>query len=134
MPARKHQLSIEIDRNEAVPIYLQISERFKAAIAAGHLRPGDRVPALRGLAMQLNTARGTVEMAYNILVDEGYLQMRGAAGPYVSPSLPPSVTLGAARKKRERALSAPRDSQSSRNAVPDNDATLLRPGLPALHA
>jgi GntR family transcriptional regulator/MocR family aminotransferase len=134
MPAREHQLSIEIDRNEAVPIYLQISERFKAAIAAGHLRPGDRVPALRGLAMQLNTARGTVEMAYNILVDEGYLQMRGAAGTYVSPSLPPSVTLAAARKKRERALSASRDSQSSRNAVPDNDATLLRPGLPALDA
>ena len=35
-----------------------------------------------------NTARGTVELAYTILVDEGYLQMRGAAGTFVSPSLP----------------------------------------------
>ena len=69
-------LSIEIDRQQQLPIYLQICERFRTAIAAGHLRPGDRVPALRGLATQLSTARGTVELAYTILVDEGYLQMR----------------------------------------------------------
>ena len=84
-------LTIEIDRQQQLPIYLQICERFKTAIAAGHLRPGDRVPALRSLATQLNTARGTVELAYTILVDEGYLQMRGAAGTFVSPSLPASV-------------------------------------------
>ncbi|CAE6728223.1 HTH-type transcriptional regulatory protein GabR [Paraburkholderia nemoris] len=85
-------LSIEIDRQQQLPIYLQICERFRTAIAAGHLRPGDRVPALRGLATQLSTARGTVELAYTILVDEGYLQMRGAAGTFVSSSLPASVT------------------------------------------
>ena len=85
-------LTIEIDRQHHLPIYLQICERFRTAIAAGHLRPGDRVPALRSLATQLNTARGTVELAYTILVDEGYLQMRGAAGTVVSPSLPASVT------------------------------------------
>ncbi|EKS9838215.1 GntR family transcriptional regulator, partial [Burkholderia cepacia] len=85
-------LTIEIDRQHQLPLYLQICERFRAAIAAGHLRPGDRVPALRGLATQLNTARGTVEQAYTILVDEGYLQMRGAAGTFVSPSLPLSLT------------------------------------------
>jgi GntR family transcriptional regulator/MocR family aminotransferase len=84
-------LTIEIDRQQQLPIYLQICERFRTAIAAGHLRPGDRVPALRSLATQLNTARGTVELAYTILVDEGYLQMRGAAGTFVSPSLPASV-------------------------------------------
>lgn len=84
-------LTIEIDRRQPLPIYLQICERFKTAIAAGHLRPGDRVPALRALAAQLNAARGTVELAYTILVDEGYLQMRGAAGTFVSSSLPASL-------------------------------------------
>src|SRR5579864_8143953 len=95
MPTAENTLTIAIDRREASPIYLQICERFKAAIAAGHLKPGDRVPALRGLATQLNTARGTVEMAYNILVDEGYLQMRGASVTFVSSSLPGAVTLSA---------------------------------------
>lgn len=90
-PSASASLTIEIDRRHQLPIYLQICERFRAAIAAGHLRPGDRVPALRGLATQLNTARGTVEQAYTILVDEGYLQMRGAAGTFVSPSLPASL-------------------------------------------
>ncbi|OAJ61742.1 DNA-binding protein [Paraburkholderia ginsengiterrae] len=92
MPVSTPALTIEIDRQQQLPIYLQICERFRTAIAAGHLRPGDRVPALRGLATQLNTARGTVELAYTILVDEGYLQMRGAAGTFVSASLPLSVT------------------------------------------
>ena len=91
MPVATPALTIEIDRQQPLPIYLQICERFRTAIAAGHLRPGDRVPALRSLATQLNTARGTVELAYTILVDEGYLQMRGAAGTFVSPSLPASV-------------------------------------------
>ena len=35
-------LTIEIDRQHQLPLYLQICERFRAAIAAGHLRPGDR--------------------------------------------------------------------------------------------
>lgn len=101
MTALTSPLAIEIDRQNRLPIYLQICERFRTAIAAGHLRPGDRVPALRGLATQLNTARGTVEMAYTILVDEGYLQMRGAAGTFVSASLPAAVTRSASGQDRE---------------------------------
>ncbi|WP_198389077.1 aminotransferase class I/II-fold pyridoxal phosphate-dependent enzyme [Burkholderia ubonensis] len=92
MPAQTPKLFIKIDRRHPLPIYLQICEWFRAAITAGHLHPGDRVPALRGLASQLDTARGTVEQAYMVLVDEGYLQMRGAAGTFVSPSLPISLT------------------------------------------
>ncbi|BAN27956.1 MocR-like pyridoxine biosynthesis transcription factor PdxR [Caballeronia insecticola] len=132
MPNAEHALKIEIDRHHALPIYLQICERFKTAIAAGHLKPGDRVPALRGLATQLNTARGTVEMAYDILVDEGYLQMRGAAGTFVSSSLPESVMRGGARKGRERAaVSRPKGASA---VEVGHDARPLRPGLPALDA
>jgi GntR family transcriptional regulator/MocR family aminotransferase len=132
MPNPEHTLKIAIDRQQTSPVYLQICERFKAAIAAGHLKPGDRVPALRGLATQLNTARGTVEMAYDILVDEGYLQMRGAAGTFVSASLPASVMKSATRKGRERA-GVPR-AQPGSAAETGHDARPLRPGLPALDA
>ena len=130
------QLTIEIDRQQQLPIYLQICERFKTAIAAGHLRPGDRVPALRGLATQLNTARGTVELAYTILVDEGYLQMRGAAGTFVSSSLPASVY--AVARRRARAASArmrrAREARRARRAIHRQRAKPLQPGLPALDA
>ncbi|MFM0316669.1 PLP-dependent aminotransferase family protein [Paraburkholderia nemoris] len=146
-------LSIEIDRQQQLPIYLQICERFRTAIAAGHLRPGDRVPALRGLATQLSTARGTVELAYTILVDEGYLQMRGAAGTFVSSSLPASVT----RSSRAQGVQDARGRQGtegtgtsqtsgesrSGQAVTRQQALAvamsgaprpLQPGLPALDA
>ncbi|PYE20468.1 GntR family transcriptional regulator [Paraburkholderia silvatlantica] len=123
MPAPPATFTIDIDRQQHSPIYLQICERIRTAIAAGHLRPGDRVPALRSLATQLNTARGTVELAYTILVDEGYLQMRGAAGTYVSPSLPASVT---------RPSQIARDSNSRQNAR--ERATPEAPGgLPGAH-
>jgi GntR family transcriptional regulator/MocR family aminotransferase len=132
MTTARHALKIEIDRHQALPVYMQICERFKSAIAAGHLKPGDRVPALRGLATQLSTARGTVEMAYDILVDEGYLQMRGAAGTFVSSSLPASAMKSVARKGRERA-DVPRARQTAAADL-GHDAKPLRPGLPALDA
>lgn len=149
MTARTSPLAIEIDRQNRSPIYMQICERFRTAIAAGHLRPGDRVPALRGLATQLNTARGTVEMAYTILVDEGYLQMRGAAGTFVSTSLPASVTRPARGEHRQdphaREQGAPGASDASRSRQPparqlaiavamSGEPKPLQPGLPALDA
>ncbi|MCG5072027.1 PLP-dependent aminotransferase family protein [Paraburkholderia tagetis] len=143
-------LSIEIDRQTSLPIYLQICERFRTAIAAGHLRPGERVPALRSLATQLSTARGTVELAYTILVDEGYLQMRGAAGTFVSPSLPASV-VRAARAQSVQVAGAtpsatatgipqtpggsrPAPRQPAIAAAMSGEPRPLQPGLPALDA
>ena len=74
-------------RNSKTPIYLQLYARFRDAIAEGRLSPGDRVPAVRSLASELNLARGTVESAYQMLVSEGYLIARGPAGTVVSPHL-----------------------------------------------
>ncbi|RZA32991.1 MAG: PLP-dependent aminotransferase family protein [Lysobacteraceae bacterium] len=69
------------------PIYLQLYRRYREAIADGKLNPGDRVPSVRSLASELGLARGTVEMAYQMLANEGYFLARGAAGTVVSPRL-----------------------------------------------
>ncbi len=122
----KYTLDLRIDRALKMPMYLQIRQRFKTAIEQGHLRAGDRVPAVRVLATELNLARGTVEMAYRLLTDEGYLVVRGAAGTVVSPSLPQSVL-----KPR---IAAPDRSPA---AIIDHDGLAPRPlqlGLPALDA
>ncbi|GJG96770.1 PLP-dependent aminotransferase family protein [Cupriavidus pauculus] len=153
MTLRKPALAIRIDRQKPLPIYLQICERFRTAIAAGHLRPGDRVPALRGLATQLNTARGTVELAYSILVDEGYLQMRGAAGTFVAPSLSASLRQEAPDGGREqdaddapaaegagaaKTPASPRRTTTARQpaiaVALSGQPQPLQPGLPALDA
>lgn len=82
-------LSFELDRSQQAPIYRQLYQRFRESIADGRLRPGDRVPAVRALAAELNLARGTVEAAYQLLIGEGYLMARGAAGTVVTPQLTP---------------------------------------------
>lgn len=78
-------------RTHDAPLYLQLYRRYREAIAAGQLQPGERVPSVRSLASALNLARGTVEAAYQLLVSEGYLVARGAAGTVVSPRLAPSA-------------------------------------------
>lgn len=119
-------LDLQIDRTLELPMYLQICARFKTAIEQGHLHAGDRVPAVRALATELNLARGTVEMAYRILTDEGYLQVRGAAGTIVSPSLPQPVV-----QKRQAVL------PETMASTLDHDGKAPKPlqlGLPALDA
>ncbi len=55
----KPDLDLRVDRALELPMYLQICQRFKTAIEQGHLHAGDRVPAVRALATELNLARGT---------------------------------------------------------------------------
>lgn len=121
------KLELSVDRALQLPIYLQICQRFKTAIAQGHLRAGDRVPAVRALAIELNLARGTVETAYRILTDEGYLHVRGAAGTVVSPSLPAP----AAHKTQDVAAGQPAPSMSDYDGLAPKPLQL---GLPALDA
>lgn len=102
--------------------YKEIYARYRQQILAGQLKPGDRVPAIRTLASELQVARKTVEAAYEILIGEGYFVSQGAKGTHVNPEL----ILAAATE--QTALPAP----------PASDASLrepkgeLRLGIPAL--
>jgi GntR family transcriptional regulator / MocR family aminotransferase len=121
------EIGLDIDRTLDRPMYLQICQRFKTAIEQGHLHAGNRVPAVRALATELNISRGTVELAYRILTDEGYFQVRGAAGTVVAPSLPVL-----AASKPQAALPG-----HSPGGIIDHDGRAskpLQPDLPALDA
>lgn len=87
MPLSIKLLPFELDHSHNAPIYRQLYQRFREAMGDGRLRPGDRVPAVRALAAELNLARGTVDAAYQLLIGEGYLIARGPAGTVVSPQL-----------------------------------------------
>ncbi|WP_371321251.1 MocR-like pyridoxine biosynthesis transcription factor PdxR [Achromobacter seleniivolatilans] len=75
------------------PLYRQIYDRFRSAIAEGALKPGDRIPSARALAKDIGVARGTIEVAYSLLAAEGYIQSRGQAGTVVTPGLQPQTPL-----------------------------------------
>lgn len=79
------------DRTQNVPVYRQLYQRLREAMTDGRLPPGQRVPSVRSLASELNLSRGTVELAYQLLVSEGYFLPRGPAGTIVSPHMPEST-------------------------------------------
>ena len=82
------------EAGDDAPIYMQLYQRYRDAIATGKLRAGDRVPSVRSLASELNLARGTVELAYQMLASEGYFSPQGAAGTFVSERLQPLDAAG----------------------------------------
>lgn len=66
------------------PRFLQIADAVHKAVAAGALKPGDRLPAQRWLAAQLNVDLTTVTRAYDEAKRRHLLQGRGARGTYVA--------------------------------------------------
>lgn len=111
-------------RSRSDPLYRQIYQRFRQAIAKGQLRPGDRLPSVRDLAAELSTARGTVDAAYAVLAGEGYVISRGPSGTIVAPGLPDVAAAGPSRRRLPAAAPSPE------HAAPRP----LQMGLPALDA
>ncbi len=75
---------LRIDQTSSEPLYLQIRGQIVAAIARGELLAGDGLPSVRRLASDLGINLHTVNKAYAVLRDEGYLVMRGRSGAYVA--------------------------------------------------
>lgn len=72
---------IRIDQKSEEPLYLQIRSQIIAAIATGELVPGTALPSVRALASDLGINLHTVNKAYAVLRDEGYVLMRGRSAP-----------------------------------------------------
>ena len=75
---------IRIDQRSDEPLYLQIRTQIIAAIARGELVPGQALPSVRSLASDLGINLHTVNKAYAVLRDEGYVLMRGRSGAYIA--------------------------------------------------
>jgi GntR family transcriptional regulator/MocR family aminotransferase len=118
------QAFLPLDPKAAEPYYRQIYDRFRAAIANGLLKPGDRIPSARALTKELGLARGTIDAAYSLLAAEGYIQARGQAGTVVTPGLKPRTPV---------AVIAPPSGIPAASFRPDSILP-FQMGLPALDA
>ncbi len=74
---------IQIENKSPVPIYSQITDQFKHLIATGKLLPGDRVPTIRELAVQLEINPNTVAKAYLEMQNLGILETKQGTGTFV---------------------------------------------------
>lgn len=74
---------IDIDPRSGVPIYVQIVGQVRHAIEVGGLRPGEKLPTVRGLAEELAIAPNTIVKAYNELQREGLVDSKPGVGTVV---------------------------------------------------
>lgn len=77
---------VEIDPHSPRPVYLQIVDAIRRAIAVGALVPGDKLPTIRDVAVQARVNRNTVSRAYLELEHLGYVVNRQGSGCYVTAS------------------------------------------------
>jgi GntR family transcriptional regulator len=71
---------IRIDLASPTPAYRQIANAVRAMLVSGAFKPGDQLPTVRELAMDLGVHHNTIAEAYRVLFDEGWLDMRRRHG------------------------------------------------------
>jgi GntR family transcriptional regulator/MocR family aminotransferase len=86
VPSAKIQLKgqFAIRRDASMPLSLQVARQLQAAIEAGRVSAGTRLPSTRSLARTLGVSRNTVLAAYDELTARGFVRSRRGAGMYVS--------------------------------------------------
>jgi GntR family transcriptional regulator len=74
---------VVLDTRDATPIYAQLERGLRAAMASGRLRPGDQLPTVRQLAVELRVNANTVARVYSELERAGVLETRRGVGSFV---------------------------------------------------
>lgn len=90
-------MNIVIDKQAETPVYRQIIEQITRLVKAGVLKPGDKLPPERELAIELGTARGTVKQAYANLAAGRIVEIIHGRGTFISPE---QDVLATGRKER----------------------------------
>ena len=73
-----------VDPHGGAPLYQQLTEQIKRAVAVGALSPGERLPTVKGLAHDLKLNPNTVARVYRDLEREGIISTAPGRGSFVS--------------------------------------------------
>jgi GntR family transcriptional regulator len=76
--------SFQVDQKSGIPIYIQIMDQIKHLIATGVLQPGQQLPTIRELAVELTINLHTVAHAYAELEREGFLTIQRGRGTFIT--------------------------------------------------
>lgn len=75
---------IILDVKDKRPLYEQIIEKFSELILRGVLLPGEKIPSVRNLAMELSINPNTIQRAYSELEQRGFIYSEKGRGNFVS--------------------------------------------------
>jgi GntR family transcriptional regulator len=94
---------INVDLNSNVPIYLQVIEVVERLVATGRLKPGDQLPTVRQLAVDLRVNPNTIARAYLELDRKGVISTQQGRGTYVTEHVD-STAIVQQREEKLRAM------------------------------
>jgi len=75
---------LDLDFNSDIPIYSQIREQIIKSIAKGDLKINESLPSVRNMAEEIGVNLHTVNKSYNLLKDEGYINIDRRKGAIVN--------------------------------------------------
>lgn len=81
-------LVIKLDKTNSLPLHRQLYDELRLSILTGRLAPGQRIPSTRALAQFCKVSRATVNLSYEQLISEGYLESIHGSGTFVTDELP----------------------------------------------
>jgi GntR family transcriptional regulator len=84
--------TVTVDVLDPTPPYEQLRRQLADLIGSGVLSPGDRLPPVRQLAVDLGLAAGTVARTYRELEQAGYVRSRRGGGTRVATTVPAAAT------------------------------------------
>jgi GntR family transcriptional regulator len=86
----RNDVTLRIDLSSSTPAYRQIADSLRLLMVNGDLKPGDTLPTVRNLALDLGVHFSTVAEAYRSLSAEGWLELRRHHGAFVTERRSPA--------------------------------------------
>lgn len=122
---------LHVNPGSGLPLYLQIQAQVKHAVAAGALKPGDSLPSVRKLAIDLRINPNTVARAYLDLEREGLIKAVPGGGTFVADGQSGLLKAERLRRLRPQARQMAVEGTQLR-LTPDEILELVREELDAL--
>ncbi len=94
----RREPKLVIDTASTVPVYRQVVDNLRSLLVEGLLQPGDSLPTVRELGLELGIHFNTVAEAYRLLAAEGWLDLRRRRGAVVMQRTAPAQQPDAAQQ------------------------------------
>ena len=126
-------MDITITVTDGVPIYRQIVNQVKYLVASGLLQPGEELPPIRTLALQLKVTPNTIVKAYDELEASGVVHKRQGSGTFVSEGRS-KMAIRDRRRVVEQRIDALLAEAHQLNFTPDDILRMVRERQAAMDA
>ena len=95
-------MKVQVDPKDPTPLYAQLDRAIRLAIATSRLKPGDQLPTVRQMAVDLRVNANTVAKVYLSLEREGVLETKRGVGTFIATA--PAIASDSQREQRLKEL------------------------------